>query len=129
MHACTQQFVDRRSASVRLCDSFVNLDSCVENGFFLFFGDWNTSYWVYYSLPQLAIDLTSTPTMLDSSRHRSSISLTTAPGTEADRRSTNCCVHACMHVHYVQLQLQCMLFQSTGLNWARVTAVSSCSSN
>ena len=33
------------------------------------------------ALPQLAIDLTDTPTMPDSSRHRSSISLTTAPGT------------------------------------------------
>ena len=39
MHACTQQFVDWSSASVRLSDSFVNLDSCVEDGFFLFFGD------------------------------------------------------------------------------------------
>ena len=32
--------VYRSSASVRLCDSFVNLDSCVEDGFFLFFGVW-----------------------------------------------------------------------------------------
>ena len=43
----------------------------------------DTSYWGYFSLPQLAIVLTDTPTMPDSSRHRSSISLTTstAPGT------------------------------------------------
>ena len=34
-----------------------------------------------FSLYQLAFDLTSTPTMPDSCRHRSSISLTTAPGT------------------------------------------------
>ena len=33
MHACTQQFVDRTSASVRLSDSFMNLDSCVEDSF------------------------------------------------------------------------------------------------
>ena len=79
MHACTQQFVDRSSASVRLCDSFVNLDSCVEDGFFLFFGVWIRRIGPIFSLPQLAIKLTSTPTMLDSSRHRSSISLTTAP--------------------------------------------------
>ena len=71
----------RRSASVRLCDSFVNLDSCVEDGFFLFFGVWIRRSGPIFSLPQLAIDLTSTPTMLDSSRRRSSISLTTAPGT------------------------------------------------
>ena len=83
MHACTQhcqQFVDRSSASVRLCDSFVNLDSCNEDGFFLFFGIWIRRTGPIFSLPHLAIDLTSTPTMLDSSRHRSSISLTTAPG-------------------------------------------------
>ena len=80
MHACTQQFVNRSSASVRLCDSFVNLDSCVEDGFFLFFGVWIRRIGPIFSLPQLAIELTSTPTMLDSSRHRSSISLTTAPG-------------------------------------------------
>ena len=49
--------------------------------------------------------------------------------TEADDRSINCCVHACVHVHYAyaQLQLQCMLFQSIALNWARVTTVSRCS--
>ena len=80
MHACTQQFVDRSSASVRLCDSFVNLDSCVEDGFLLFFGVWIRRIGPIFSLPQLAIELTSTPTMLDSSRLRSSISLTTAPG-------------------------------------------------
>ena len=40
MYACTQQFVDRSTASVQLCDSVVNLDSCVEDGFFLFFGVW-----------------------------------------------------------------------------------------
>ena len=80
MHACTQHFVDRSSASVRLCDSFVILDSCVEDGFFLFFGVWIRRIGPIFSLPQLAIELTSTPTMLDSSRHRSSISLTTAPG-------------------------------------------------
>ena len=40
MHACTQQFVDRRLASVRLSDSFVNLDLCVEDGLFSFFGVW-----------------------------------------------------------------------------------------
>ena len=34
MHACTEQFVDWTSASVRLSDSFVNLDSCVEDGFY-----------------------------------------------------------------------------------------------
>ena len=39
-----------------------------------------------------------------------------------------CMGHACMHVHYAQLQL-CMLFQSIALNWARVTTVSSCSSS
>ena len=79
MHACTQQFVDWSSASVRLCDSFVNLDSCVEDGFFLFFGVWIHRIGPIFSLPQLAIELTSTPMMLDSSRHRSSISL--PPGT------------------------------------------------
>ena len=34
MHACIQQSVDRTSTSVRLSDSFVNLESCVEDGFF-----------------------------------------------------------------------------------------------
>ena len=81
MHACTQQFVDRSLASVRLCDSFANLDLCVEDGFFLFFGVWIRRIGAIFSLPQLTIDLTDTPTMPDSSRHRSSISLTTAPGT------------------------------------------------
>ena len=60
MHACTQQFVDRSSASVRLCDSFVTLDSCIEDGFFLFFGVWIRRIGPIFSLPQLAIDLTST---------------------------------------------------------------------
>ena len=63
------------------------------------------------------------------STHESNFTNESQSRTEADGRSTNCCVHACMHVHYVQLQLQCMLFQSIGLNWARVTTVSSCSSN
>ena len=53
--------------------------------------------------------------------------------TKADDRPTNYwqyCVHACMHVHYAQLQLQlCMLFPAIAMNWARVTTVSSCSSN
>ena len=47
---------------------------------FLFFGVWIRRIGLIFSLPQLAFDLTSTPTMLDSSRHRSSISLTTASG-------------------------------------------------
>ena len=51
-----------------------------EDGFFLFFGVWIRRIGPIFSLPQLAIELTSTPTMLDSSRHRSSISLTTASG-------------------------------------------------
>ena len=79
MHACTQQFVDRSSASVRLSDSFVNLDSCVEDGFFFFFGVWIRRMGPLFSLPQLAFALTSAPTMPGSSRHRSSISLTIAP--------------------------------------------------
>ena len=79
MHACTQQFIDRTSASVRLSDSFVNLDSCVENGFFFLFGVWIRRIGPLFSLPQLAFDLTSTPTMPDSRRHRSLILLTSAP--------------------------------------------------
>ena len=79
MHACTQQFVDRSSASVRLCDSFVNLDSCVEDGFSLFFGVWIRRIGPIFSLPQLAIELTSTPAVIDSSRHRSSISHSPLP--------------------------------------------------
>ena len=79
MHACTQQFVDRTSASVRLFDSFVNLDSCVENGFFFLFGAWIHRIRPIFSLPQLAFDLTSTPTIPDSCRQRSSISLTAVP--------------------------------------------------
>ena len=79
MHAYTQQFVDRTSASVRLSDSFVNFDSCVADGFFFFFGVWIRHIRPIFSLPQLAFYLTSTPTVLDSYRHRSSISLTTAP--------------------------------------------------
>ena len=65
MHACTQQFVDRTSPSVRLSDSFVNLDLCVQDGFLLWSLD--TSIGSFFSLPQLAFDLTSTPTMHDSS--------------------------------------------------------------
>ena len=80
MHA-QKLFVDRSLASVRLCDSFANMDLCVEDGFFLFFGVWIRRTGAIFSLPQLAIDLTDTPTMPDSSRHRLSISLTTAPGT------------------------------------------------
>ena len=64
-----------------------------------------------------------------SSTHESKFTNESQSRTEADDRSTNCCVHACMHVHYAQLQLQCMLFQSIALNWARVTTVSSRSSN
>ena len=67
-----------------------------------------------------------------SSTHESKFTNESQSRTEADDRSTKCCVHACMHVHYAQLQLQlqlCMLFQSIALNWARVTTVSSCSSN
>ena len=65
-----------------------------------------------------------------SSTHESKFTNESQSRTEADDRSTNCCVHACMHVQYAQLQLQlCMLFQSVALNWARVTTVSSCSSN
>ena len=79
MHACTQQFVDRTSASVRLFDSFVNLDSCVEDGFFFFFGAWIRRIRPIFSLPQLALDLRSTPTIPDSCRQRSSISLTAVP--------------------------------------------------
>ena len=79
MHACTQQFVDRTSASVRLFDSFVNLDSCVEDGFFFFFGAWIRRIRPIFSLPQLAFDLTSTPTIPDSCRQWSSISLTAVP--------------------------------------------------
>ena len=79
MHACTQQFVDRTSASVRLFDSFVNLDSCVEDGFFFFFRAWIRRIRPIFSLPQLAFDLTSTPTIPDSCRQRSSISLTAVP--------------------------------------------------
>ena len=81
MHACTQQCADRSSASVRLWDSLANFDSCVEDGFFLFFGVWICRIGTICSFCQFAIDLTGTPTMPDSSRHRSSISLTTAPGT------------------------------------------------
>ena len=79
MHACTQQFVDRTSASVRLFHSFVNLDSCVGGGFFFFFGAWICRIRPIFSLPQLAFDLTSTPTIPDSCRQRSSISLTAVP--------------------------------------------------
>ena len=82
-HACTQQFVDRSLASVRLSDSFANLDLCVEDVFFLFFGLWIRRTGAIFSLPQLAIDLTDTPTMPDCSRHRLSVSLTTAPGTRS----------------------------------------------
>ena len=71
--------VDRSSASVRLSDSFVNLDSCVEDGSFFFFRVWIRRNGPIFSLPQHSFDLTSTPTMPGSSRHRASISLTTAP--------------------------------------------------
>ena len=78
MHA-HKQFVDRSSASVQLSDSFVNLDSCVEDGFFFFFGVWISRIGPLFSLSQLASDLTSTPTMSGSSWHQWSIPLTTAP--------------------------------------------------
>ena len=81
MDACTQQFVDRSSATVRLRHSFANLDSCVDDAFFLFFGVWIRLIGAIFSLPQLTIDLADTPTMPARSRHRSSISLTSAPGT------------------------------------------------
>ena len=55
MHACTQQSVDRASASVRRSDSFVNLDLCVEDGFFFFFGVWIRRIGPIFSLPQLAL--------------------------------------------------------------------------
>ena len=74
MHACTQQ-----SVSVRLSDSFMNLDWWIEDGLFFFFGVWIRRIGPLFSLPQLAFDLTNTLTITDSSRHRSSISLTTAP--------------------------------------------------
>ena len=65
-----------------------------------------------------------------SSTHESKFKNESQSRTEADDRSTNCCVHACVHVHYAQLQLQlCKLFQSIAMYWARVTTVSSCSSN
>ena len=69
----------RTSVSVRLFDSFVNLDPCVEDGFFFFFGAWIRRIRPIFSLPQLAFDLTSTPTIPDSCRQRSSISLTAVP--------------------------------------------------
>ena len=51
-----------------------------------------------------------------SSTHESKFMNESQSRTEADDRSTNCCVHACMHVHFVQLQLQlCMLFLSIAL--------------
>ena len=53
MHACTQKFNDRTSASVRLSDALVNLDSCVEDGVFFFFGVWTSHIWPIFSLPQL----------------------------------------------------------------------------
>ena len=75
MHACTQQFVNRSSASGRLCDSFVWI--CALRMAF----SSSLEFWYvvlgYFSLPQLTIDLTDTPTMPDSRRHWSSISLTT----------------------------------------------------
>ena len=65
-----------------------------------------------------------------SSTHESKFTNESQSRTEADDRSTSCCVHACMHVHYAQLQLQlCMLFPSIALYLARVTTVSGCSSN
>ena len=79
MHACTQQFVDRTSASARLFDSFVNLDSCVEDGFSSSLELGYVVLGLFFSLPQLAFDLTSTPTIPDSCRQRSSISLTAVP--------------------------------------------------
>ena len=38
-----------------------------------------------------------------SSTHESKFTNESQSRTEADDRSTNCCVHACMHVHYAQL--------------------------
>ena len=49
------------------------------------------------------------------STHESKFTNESQSRTEADDRSTNknCCVHACMHVHNAQLQLQlCMLFRN-----------------
>ena len=86
MHACicTQQSVDRTSAS----DSalwLVREFEFVRWGWpFPLLWSLNTSYWAYFSLPQLAFDLTSTATMSDSSRYRLSISLTTAPRNHVD---------------------------------------------
>ena len=79
MHACTQQFINRRHRP-----QFGSLtrswgDSCVEDGFFFFFGAWIRCIRPIFSLPQLAFDLTSTPTISDSCRQRSSISLTAVP--------------------------------------------------
>ena len=79
IHACKQQFIDQTSASVRLSDSFMNLDSCVEDGFFFLFGVWIRRIGPLLFPSPTRFDLASTPTVLDSSRHRSSISLTTAP--------------------------------------------------
>ena len=68
-HACTQQSADRTSASVRLSNSCVTLDPYVEDGFFFFFGVWVRRIGPIFSLPQLAFDLTSTPTLPYSSQH------------------------------------------------------------
>ena len=74
MHA--QQSVDRTSASGQLSDSFVNnVDSCDEDGFFLFFEYGHVAVGIICSPHKLAFDLASTPTMPDSGRHRSSIAL------------------------------------------------------
>ena len=81
-HSCRHSslLIERRpQLTVRLSDLFVNLDSCVEDGFFFFFGVRIRGIWPIFSLPQLTFDLTSTPSLPGSSQYRSSISLTTAP--------------------------------------------------
>ena len=79
MHAHNSSSIDRRPQFGSLTRSWIwiralrmDFSSSLEFGYVLL--------GLFFSLPQLAIDLKSTPTMLDSSRHRSSISLTTAPG-------------------------------------------------
>ena len=79
VHACMHTTVRRSVVGIRsalwLVREFVRW-----GWLFLLLWSVDTSFGAYFFLPQLAIELTSTPTMLDSSRHRSSILLTTAPG-------------------------------------------------
>ena len=78
MHAHNSSSIERRPQFGSFY-SFVNLDACVEDGLFFFFGAWIRRIRPIFSLPQLAFDLTSTPTIPDSCRQRSSISLTAVP--------------------------------------------------